>query len=105
MTIAEQTITDLIAVNDPAIVQSPEWWQKLKDAINDLILDDFSKLVQLLYQADVPEDKLKTLLKQNTGIDAAEIIVGLLLERQLQKIGSRKRFSTGPVEGDEVERW
>lgn len=105
MTIAEQTITDLVAVNDPAIVQSPGWWQKLKDAINDLILNDFSKLVQLLYQADVPEDKLKILLKQNTGTDAAEIIAGLLLERQLQKIGSRKKFSTGPAKGDEAERW
>ena len=53
----------------------------------------------------MPEDKLKILLKQNTGTDAAEIIAGLLLDRQLQKIGSRKKFSTGPAKGDEAERW
>jgi hypothetical protein len=105
MTVGEQTIMDLVAVNDKEMVQSPEWWKKLKEAVNELIVHDFSRLVQLLYQADVPEEKLKKLLKENTGMDAAEIIAGLLLQRQLQKIDARKHFSQGFNPGASEERW
>jgi hypothetical protein len=101
----EQTILDLVAVQDKSIVQSPEWWEKLKAAVNDLIVHDFSRLVQLLYQADVPEEKLKRLLKEKAGSDAAEIISGLLLQRQLQKIEARKHFSQGFNSKDSEERW
>ena len=55
MTAEEQTILELVAVQEKDLVQSPEWWKKLKDAVNELIVHDFSRLVQLLYQADVPE--------------------------------------------------
>jgi hypothetical protein len=105
MTPGEQTIMDLVAVNDKGIVQSPEWWKKLKDAVNNLIIHDFSRLVQLLYQADVPEEKLKRLLKEKAGSDAAEIITGLLLQRQLQKIEARKQFSKGFNQGSSEEQW
>lgn len=105
MTAEEQTILELVAVQDKDLVQSPEWWKKLKEAVNELIIHDFSRLVQLLYQADVPEEKLKMLLKEKASQDAAEIIAGLLLQRQLQKIEARKHFSQGYHPGSSEERW
>ena len=58
--------------------------------INHLVLNDFNKLVQILYSVDVSEQKLKTLLQEKPQTDAAELIADLLIERQQQKIATKK---------------
>jgi len=105
MAFSTDTILSLTKVNDEHIIQSPEWYHELKEAINDLIRNDFSQLIQILYQADVSEQKLKSLLNQNTGLDTAAIISNLLLERQLQKIKSKKNFGGDWPEPPPDERW
>ena len=60
--------------------------------INHLIQNDFQKLVSLLYKIDVDEGKLKRILRENPGKDAADIIAHLIIERELQKIETRKLF-------------
>ena len=105
MTIDEQTITDLVSIQDQSIVQSPEWWRKLKEAVNHLIVSDFSRLVQILYRADVSEEKIKNQLKATANIDAAEIIAGLFLQRQLEKIRSREQFKAKDDKSCNEEKW
>ena len=70
---------DLVAVNEKEIVQSPEWWNKLKEAVNELIVHDFSRLVQLLYQADVPEEKIKSSSRICADLSSPRILRGALL--------------------------
>lgn len=65
--------------------------QKLSIFINDLIQNDFRKLVAILYKVDVDENKLKNILKKQAGKDAADIIAGLIIEREIQKIQTRKQ--------------
>ncbi|PZR27207.1 MAG: hypothetical protein DI535_11170 [Citrobacter freundii] len=77
----------------------------LVDAVNELLLHDFDRLVTILYRVDVDELKLKQLLKERAGEDAARIIVMLLIERQEQKIRTRREFSTPPEDPDDDERW
>ena len=62
----------------------------LENYINHLILHDFPKLVNLLYRIDVSEKKLKLMLEEKNGVDAAGIIAGMIIERELEKIKSRK---------------
>lgn len=62
----------------------------LAEKINNLILHDFSLLVHILYRIDVSEKKLKALLKENAGVNAGRIIAALVIERQLEKIRSRR---------------
>ena len=71
-----------------------ELQQKLTVYINSLIQTDFQKLVTILYRVDVDENKLKTILKNEAGKDAADIIAGLIIEREMQKIQTRKQFSS-----------
>lgn len=97
-------ITELVSETNEALVHSPEWYRQMKDAIDYLIVHDFSRLVQVLYQADVPEEKLKRLLKENSSEDASVIIANMLLQRQLQKIEARRSFSAKSSESDE-EKW
>ncbi len=80
------------------------WHNILIEKINQLLLHDFEKLVGILYRIDVNEKKLKQLLEGNAGQDAAPLIADLIIERQLQKIESRKRYHTdGPK--DDAEKW
>ena len=104
MAFSRETLASLIKVQDEIIVQSPGWYADLKVAINDLILNDFGKLVQVLYQADVSEEKLKRLLNDNSGTDAGTIIANLLLERQLQKLRAKAAFQSRPPATDE-DKW
>ncbi len=65
---------------------------QLSSYINDLINKDFNALIQLLYRVDVNEQNLKTLLKQHQDVDTSLLIADLIIERQLQKIATKKYF-------------
>lgn len=73
--------------------------------INQLIQTDFQKLVFILYRIDVNETRLKKILQENPGEDSGRIIADLIIERQLQKIKSRKWFSQRDNNIDENEKW
>ena len=62
----------------------------LTNHINELINHQFDLLIQHLYRIDVSEEKIKTLLANNNGENAAGIIATLIIERQLQKINTRR---------------
>ncbi len=72
--------------------------------INQLLQNNFEKLVSLLYRIDVSEKKLKQLLKDHPKEDAGNIIASLIIERQLEKIKSRKLFKTD-ADFDGEEKW
>lgn len=78
--------------------------KKLSAYINQLINTDFEKLISLLYRIDVNETKLRCLLDASEGRNAAQLIADLIIERQLQKIESRKN-SKPEDDIPEDERW
>jgi hypothetical protein len=65
----------------------------LAERIDAMINDDFNRLISLLYRVDVSETKLKQLLRENTATNAGLLIARLILERQWQKIETRRKFS------------
>jgi len=77
----------------------------LADRINDLVNNDFQKLVSILYRMDVNETKLKQLLKDNPGTDAGMIIADLMIERQAEKIKSREQYSKRDENIHDDEKW
>ena len=79
--------------------------QKLAEEINHLINNDFQKLVSILYRMDVSETKLKQLLNENPGTNAAIIIIDLMIERQEQKIISRQQFRKKDENISDDEKW
>ena len=78
--------------------------EQLAKYINDLITNNFEKLISLLYRVDVSERKLKQMLNENKNSDAGKIIAELIIERQLQKIKTRNEFKKRDDVGDE-EKW
>jgi hypothetical protein len=64
----------------------------LAERINVMINKDFSELVQLLYRIDVDESRLRLVLRDNQGSDSGLLIARLILERQWQKILTRRAY-------------
>ena len=78
--------------------------KKMIIEVNELINHDFEKLVFLLYRIDVDENKMRHLLQEGQGENAAALITDLIIERQLQKIQSRKGSRTD-TDIPENEKW
>ena len=79
--------------------------EKLLVLINELINKDFQTLIQLLYRIDVNEKKIRLYLNEKPNEDAAGVLADLIIERQLQKIESRKKFSSGNNKDSDEEKW
>ena len=77
----------------------------LTDKINYLILNDFNKLIYILYRADINEQKLNKLLVENKKEDAGKIIAALFIQRHLEKIKSRLENRNNVSNDSEEERW
>ncbi len=79
--------------------------RSLATHITHLINNDFNQLVSLLYRIDVSENKLKHLLRRQEGQDSGQLIADLIIERQLQKIRSRKESRKSDPDTGGDERW
>lgn len=103
----EKNITDEItSVSDSLKNDSiQEIRKKLIVLLNELINKDFSSLVQLLYRIDVSEKKIGLYLNQKGNEDSASDLADLIIERQLQKMETRKKFSTKNGKETEEEKW
>jgi len=97
-------IENLLAVMNLSALNSGQR-EQLAAAINECILTDFDKLLQLLYRLDIDEVKLRSLLKDMPGQDAGLIIADLIIERQVQKIKSRQQFSQRDHDISEEDKW
>jgi hypothetical protein len=72
--------------------------------INHLIQVRFHELVGLLYRVDISESRLRTMLADHQDVDAGQIIASMIIDRQLQKMETRKKFrQTGEIPDD--EKW
>jgi hypothetical protein len=100
-----QAINSETGMGLPAHISFNEIRLQLRAAINNLIRNDFQQLVHILYRVDVNERKLKFLLQENVGEDAAVIIADLIITRQMEKITSRQQFSQRNDEMNDEEKW
>lgn len=89
---------------DLSAEQKDQLKQQLASCLNELLLHDFSSLVQLLYRVDVPEQKLKAVLREHPNEDAGNLMADLVIRRQLEKQESRNRFRHRNDDSEE-ERW
>ncbi len=77
----------------------------LSHRINDLINTNFEKLISLLYRMDVSEQKIKHLLEKNNTSNAGLVIAPLMVERELQRIKTKKEFLQTPNNNCTEEKW
>ena len=96
---------NIFLVKDEESLKDKLLYDQLLSGINYLINNDFERLITLLYRIDVNEQKLKVMLRENESEDAAKIIAGLIIDRQVEKIRSRKNSDTTNADIPEDEKW
>lgn len=101
--ITSEDLMNLLVSNDfPTVFENysnQDLESKLAIYINELIDKDFNKLVNLLYRIDISEQKLKIALQnEDKTISSGKTIAKLIIERQLQKLEFRKKFSKKKIE-------
>jgi hypothetical protein len=93
------------AANAIEQISSEKTREELIFLINELINEDFQSLIQLLYRIDVNEKKIRLYLEENSDKDAASVLADLIIERQLQKIESRKKYTYKNNADGHDEKW
>jgi hypothetical protein len=102
----QKNTLQLLETDDIAFSSFQEFRAFIIQKINYWINNDFEHLLYLLYRIDVHEDKVRSMLKSQKGGDAATIIADLIIERQQQKVKSRKLFHfSRPEDISEEEAW
>lgn len=79
--------------------------EQLISLINELINKDFHALIQLLYRIDVNEKRIRHYLEINKNQDSSSVLADMIIERQLQKIESRRDFSQKNDHESDEEKW
>jgi hypothetical protein len=100
-----QIINTEMGINLPTHISFAAMRLQLQAVVNGMIKTDFQKLVYVLYRVDVNERKLKYLLQENVGEDAAVIIADLIIERQMEKIKARQEFTRQDDDINDEEKW
>ena len=94
-----------MAIELPEQISFNEIREELSKYINDLIVNDFQKLVSILYRIDISESRLKQLLQEENHEDAGKVIADLIIQRQLEKVKTRQQFKQTSENIDESEKW
>ena len=100
-----EAIGSSMEITLPLVLSKEELHATMTQYIDHLINHDFEKLVFLLYRIDVDESKMRALLAQKEGENAAVLIADLIIERQLQKLKSRREFRQRDNDIHEDEKW
>ena len=70
-----------------------ELFNQILPLIDELLNDDYPKLLAMLYRIDIDEDFLNRKLKELQQSDTHELITDLILKRELQKVIIREIYS------------
>jgi hypothetical protein len=70
--------------------------EQLIPVFNNLLKSNRQKLMRMLYVIDIPEEKLASTIKKYPKENLETIISHLVIERELQKVITRRVFSKKP---------
>lgn len=81
--------------NKPEISAYQELYQEILPLIDEMLNDDYIKLMSILYRIDIDEDFLNRKLKETPNADTDEVITDLIIKRELQKVIIKHMYSSG----------
>lgn len=95
----------LAQANEQQLKNDKIFFKQLSTYLNDLIQSDFEQLIALLYRIDVNEKKLRNILATPGTQLSSDVIAQLIIDRQLEKIITRRNTKQNPRENNEEELW
>lgn len=80
--------------NNPELSAYQELYQQILPLIDEMLNDDYIKLMSILYRIDIDEDFLNRKLKETPNADTDEVITDLIIKRELQKVIIKHIYSS-----------
>ena len=74
-------------------------YEMILNRVNELLETDIDLLMSYLYRLDVEEYKINRALSLNALLPVNEGIAALILERQKQRMITKKKFKQDPIKG------
>ena len=68
--------------------------KRLTEIISYLLDKDFERLLTAMYRIDINEEKFKAALSINPTSEIAPSIAALIIEREMQKVITRRKYSS-----------
>lgn len=99
------SLSNSLEIELPAKISYEKLRETIAAFIHSLIEKDFNKLISLLYRLDINETRLRFLLHNNSEANAGTIIAEMIIERQVQKIKSRREFRQRDNTISDDEKW
>ncbi|MCB0408610.1 MAG: hypothetical protein KDD29_00210 [Flavobacteriales bacterium] len=69
-------------------------YQQILPLVDEMLNDNYPKLLALLYRIDLDEDFLNRKLKEIANADTDEVIADLIIKRELQKVIIREAYKS-----------
>lgn len=69
-------------------------YKQILPLVEELLNDDYPKLMAMLYRIDLEEDFVNRRLKEIPNADTDEVIADLIIKRELQKVIIRVQYSS-----------
>jgi len=69
-------------------------YEQILPMVDEMLNDNYTKLLSLLYRIDIGEDFLNRRLKEIFNADTDEVITDLIIKRELQKVIIRDMYSS-----------
>ncbi len=73
-------------------IDSPEIINLMQYHIEQLLHNDYARLMNLLYRIDLSESKMKALKKYDPSMPERDVITFLIIQREMQKVMFREMF-------------
>lgn len=69
-------------------------YNQILPIVEEMLNDDYPKLLAMLYRIDLEEDFVNRKLKEISNADTDEVITDLIIKRELQKVIIRAQYSS-----------
>lgn len=73
--------------------------QAIQQRVAGLLDSDPELLMSYLYRLDIIEEKIKGVLSKNSLVAPVEGLSMLILERQKERLMTKRKYKQGPIEG------
>lgn len=84
---------DIIFSNNPNISPYQELFQQILPLVDEMLNEDYPKLLSILYRIDIDEEFINRKLKETSNADTDEVITDLIIKRELQKVIIKEIYS------------
>lgn len=94
-----ESIYNELALANDSVPSEQDLLAAIQDRVAFLLQNDPDLLMSYMYRLDIDEKKINAVLNEGAGHDVVLALADLILQRQKQRLETRKKYTQKPVEG------